>query len=284
MSTGTDAPEVEAAKVTLFAEALEDFVARRDAIVRDLRAEGKRDEAAAVKALRKPSRTAWALDAAFHAGAGHIEQVAAAVNQVVEAQDGRGDMRDATRALRDAVQGAARAAADAAAAAGHPVDRANLVPALLGVVGDPTAFGLLRKGQLADLPVGGDLDVLTNPPPLLAVSLPAAGAGAGAAAALPDEPPPPVDLAARRKARATVDKATEAATSAHDDLTAAEQAVDDAKTAFDVAEATLHQAETDARDARTALNEAQRASRAAAQQARQADRDLAAARRAHPET
>lgn len=279
MSTSTDAPEVEAAKAELYAEALDQFVTRRDAIVRELRADGKRAEATAVKALRKPSRMAWALDAAFHADPGHVERVAAAVNQVVEAQDGRGEMRDATRALRDAVQALARVAAGAAADAGHPVDRANLVPAMLAVVGDPTAFGELRRGQLADIPVGGDLDVLTNPPPLLDV---------GPSAAAQPEPEPevaaPVDLAARRRALAAVADAESAAAQAHADQATADRAVDDAKAAFEAADAALRQAEIDARDARTALNKAQSSARSAAQAARQADRNLAAARRAHPES
>lgn len=280
MSTGTDAPEVEAAKTTLYAEALEDFVARRDAIVRELRAEGKREEATAVKALRKPSRMAWALDAAFHADPDHIERVAAAINQVVEAQDGRGDMRDATRALRDAVQAAARVAADAAAGAGHAVDRSSIAPALLAVVGDATAFGQLRQGQLADIPTGGALDVLTNPPPLLDVSpsaLPAAGPA-------PDAAPPPVDLAARRRARAAVADAEAATKEAHDAQAAAERAVDEAKAAFEAADAALRQAEIDARHARKALNDAQAAARAAAQAARQTDRALATTRRKHSNT
>lgn len=286
MSTGTDAPEVEAAKATLYAEALEDFVARRDVIVRELRAAGHKEEATAVKALRKPSRMAWALDAAFHDDPDHVEQVAAAINQVVEAQDGRGDMRDATRALRDAVQAAARVAADAAAEAGHAVDRASLVPALLAVVGDATAFGQLRKGQLTDVPTGGALDVLTNPPPLLDVS-PTAGAASPSrsrSAPPPDDSPPPVDLAARRKARAKVADAEAAAQEAHDAQSAADQGVERAKAAFELADAALRQAEIDARNARKALNDAQSAAREAAQAARQADRALAKARRTHPST
>ncbi len=46
----------------LYRERPEDFVAGRDALARDLRAEGDRDSAAAVKKLRRPSAAAWVIN------------------------------------------------------------------------------------------------------------------------------------------------------------------------------------------------------------------------------
>src|SRR6266511_1339398 len=104
------------------------FVARRDALVRELKSAGRTDESAAVKRLRKPSRLAWALDAAVAADGDAIERVAAAVQTVVEAQEGAGDMRSATHDLRDTVAAAATVAAKVAKDAGMSVARADLVP------------------------------------------------------------------------------------------------------------------------------------------------------------
>jgi len=46
----------------LYGLPLDEFTPRRDALVKELRGAGKRDEAAWVKALRKPSATAWLVN------------------------------------------------------------------------------------------------------------------------------------------------------------------------------------------------------------------------------
>ena len=48
----------------LYGLPLDAFVPERDALAKRLRAEGRRDEAAEVKALRKPSVAAWAVNQA----------------------------------------------------------------------------------------------------------------------------------------------------------------------------------------------------------------------------
>jgi hypothetical protein len=57
----TDASSSDEA-VALFGEAPETFIAARDALARRLQEEGRRDDAATVKALRKPTVPAWALN------------------------------------------------------------------------------------------------------------------------------------------------------------------------------------------------------------------------------
>lgn len=276
MGSPVDLPEdVEAAKTLLHRGRLEDFVAERDALVRRLREADRRDDATAVKQLRKPSRPAWVLDAAVFADADAVEQVAAAVNEVVEAQAGRGEMRAATTSLRDAVQSAASRAAAIAAEAGVSVDRASLVPMVLAVIADQDAFAALRRGHLTEIPSAGGLDVLTNPPELLSAPQ--------RSRPLSVVEPEPEDPAAVKRARAKLAAAEEAAADAHDRLTAAETASDQAKQRFDAAEDALHAAETEARDARRALHDAQQDVRAATRDAREADRAVAAARRRVPE-
>jgi hypothetical protein len=48
----------------LYGLALDAFVPERDALAKRLRADGRRDEANEVKALRKPSVAAWAVNQA----------------------------------------------------------------------------------------------------------------------------------------------------------------------------------------------------------------------------
>jgi hypothetical protein len=49
----------------LYGLALEEFTAQRDALAKALRAEGRRDDADAVKALRKPTAAVWAVNQAM---------------------------------------------------------------------------------------------------------------------------------------------------------------------------------------------------------------------------
>jgi hypothetical protein len=281
MADDADLPsDLDQARARLYAEPLADFVTSRDALVKALKGEGRADDAKAVKALRKPSRPAWILDAGFRADPDGTERLAAAINEVIEAQAGRGDMRDATRSLRDAAQAVAKAAGDAAKSAGVNIDRSTLVPAVLAVVADPVAFAELRQGQLAELPTAGALDVLTNPPPLLPVS------PSAVAAALerdqPAPPPAPVDLATRRKAREAVTAAEQAATDARRAADDADKDVTAARAALETAEEAFRQAESDVKSARQALHDAQQTAKSLRTTARDTDRALSQARKKSP--
>src|SRR4051794_204349 len=50
------------AAIALFRTPPDRFIAERDALVKELRAAGRDDDAATVKALRKPTATVWALN------------------------------------------------------------------------------------------------------------------------------------------------------------------------------------------------------------------------------
>lgn len=162
--TGDSQEELDRAIVELYRGPLEDFIAGRDGLVKRLRSEGRRDDANAVKGLRKPSRTAWALNAGVHDDPAIIERCAAAVVAVIEAQSGSGDVRGAFEELRTAARNFAAGASQAAAAAGHAVDQAGLVPAMSAVIGDAAALEELRVGRLTAVPQGGGLERLTGSP------------------------------------------------------------------------------------------------------------------------
>ena len=91
---------LERAIADLYGGRLDDFVRRRDALVKELRSAGKRETAALVKNLRKPTRIAWALDLAAHGNQEALEKLVAAVDQTVAAQTAGGDVRAAVAQLR----------------------------------------------------------------------------------------------------------------------------------------------------------------------------------------
>src|SRR5215467_13400191 len=106
--------ELEPAIVAVYHGPLDEFVSRRDALVKRLRAEKRREDADRVKLLRKPSRMAWVLDTLVHEDPASIEQLAAAI---AAAQTGT-NLRAATEAVKGAVRDVASAGARVAIRAG----------------------------------------------------------------------------------------------------------------------------------------------------------------------
>jgi hypothetical protein len=96
----------------------EEFVAARDALAKQLKSEGKSDEAAAVKKLRKPTVTRWVADQVLRHHAREVDALRAALRRVSEAQEAaitRGDrdaLADATVQRRDAMTAVGRAVDD----------------------------------------------------------------------------------------------------------------------------------------------------------------------------
>ncbi|MEA2251918.1 MAG: hypothetical protein QOG70_2160, partial [Solirubrobacteraceae bacterium] len=95
----------------LYGVALDEFVPARDALARELRDEGRRGEAAAVKALAKPSVAAWAVNQAVRTQRGAARELWRAGDDLAAAQaavlEGRGsgaDLRAAGERERKAVE------------------------------------------------------------------------------------------------------------------------------------------------------------------------------------
>jgi hypothetical protein len=162
MTGDPEAPgELEAELGALYRGPLEGFVGRRDALAKKLRASKRRDDAERAKALRKPSRTAWALDQVVFEDPAPVEQLAAAISAAQEAPSGTGAARAAVEGVRSAVRAVADAGARASVRAGHALEAAALVAAVRAVIGDADAFAALRAGRLVEIPEGGGLDLLT---------------------------------------------------------------------------------------------------------------------------
>jgi hypothetical protein len=216
---------LEEARDQLYQEAPDEFVARRDALAKELRAAGDKESAAALKAERRPTRLLWALRTAATVDAELVDRFVDAATATAAAQEGGGDLRAATAELRAAIGDLAKATGTRAG-----IDRADVASALLAVAGDDEAAADLRAGRLRDVPESG-----FGP-------LPTAATATATATPEPEPPPPPKpDPAAVKRAKA------------------ARQRVDDARVTVDSAERALAEARAELADAEADLKEAEAA-------------------------
>jgi hypothetical protein len=163
----------------LYGLPLEEFTPARDALAKELKAAGQKDEAAEVKSLRKPSLAAWALNRVAREQPDAIERLRAAGADVRAAQDealsgNAGRLRDAGRALAEEVDRVAGHAADALRAAGRPASAAQqekIVATLRTAAVEDQAGDALARGVLVDELESTGFSLL--------------GAGAGATTAAP---------------------------------------------------------------------------------------------------
>lgn len=243
-----------------------EFVAARDALARQLRADGRRDEAALVAKLRRPPVTAWALnrvaperpdllDAALEAG--HALRTATEAALAGDAST----LRTATAAERAASDRLLTAAAaylgDIGAAA-----RQRLAGTLRAAVIDDAVADQLRRGVLATdheppaFGLGGDVEI--GPPP---------GRSPRDAPRAPEPARPPASrTTARTTAAKEVQRAAERAAVAQRrriaehrrELTRLERSAVRLAEAADAADAAATEARASADAARRALENARR--------------------------
>lgn len=229
--------------VAVYQAPLEDFISRRDALAKQLRAGKRPEDAVLVKALRKPSRIAWSLDGVVHEDPESIEHLAAAIG---DAQTGA-DLRTALERVKEAVRAVAAAGARVAVRAGHPIEPNALVTAVQAIIGDASAFAEFRAGRLVDVPEGGGLNLLfaltANPPSTKQSSSPITPPPA----IEPLKADPRVELAAA--ARAEVHRAEKTLAEMREQSAHAVESLRNAKAKLDAAErALVHaQAELEAR-------------------------------------
>jgi hypothetical protein len=259
---------------SLYQGPLEDFIARRTSLLRELRSTD-RDAAAVIAKLRKPPLGVWAIDQLAVASPGVLTELLAAGadardahQNVATGSERRDDLLVASGRLRDGVESAARAAAAVLEGAGHPASdetdrriRATLQAAATGDVAqrvalwkgtldrdlDATGFGAPEEPEDDPAELAGILA------PLRRASSPTESANQGRAAASPD-------LVARRQAerdaaglravakraraaadakRGQADRLAEEARGAAEEASAAEHAADAAEAAASTAEAAL---------------------------------------------
>jgi hypothetical protein len=254
---------------TLYAVPLEEFVAERKRVAKELRAAGDRDAAAEVAKLPKPTPPAWALNRFAREQADVVEQwldVAAALRAA--SADPGPELRTAMAAHREATTGLLAAVRDQARPNGRPLTDAMLerVRALLQVaLTDPEQGERLRAGRIVE---GTDADAPLMPEP---------SSGGSRATAKPEAETKGKSPAQERKERERAERIAELERriqDARDQLERREKtaaARDEAAAAagehLEEARRTLHRSESEASAADDAAHEARAA-------AREAEREL----------
>ena len=293
MTQPEESSELETAVVAVYRGPLEEFISRRDALAKELRAAKRREDADRVKALRKPSRTAWVLDNIVHEDPLVLDQLTAAIGAAQTVHSGA-DLRAALDNVRTAIRDVAAAGARVAIRAGQPIDASALVTAVHAVIGETSAFNDLRAGRLVEVPAGGGLDILSAitirvpSPPSVAPSQPIAA----------PIPAPPNAAPSAESARQAEQKAARAIAAARADLQRAEaslatareqsdraaQSVRETQATLDAAEQALSHAQSEAQARRIDVERARRDAETAATQVREAERAVAAARARVPDS
>ncbi|MES2178299.1 MAG: hypothetical protein V4550_10580 [Gemmatimonadota bacterium] len=276
--------ELETAILAVYRGPLDEFVSRRDALVKQLRATKQRDAADRVKALRKPSRIAWVLDSVVHEDPASVEQLAAAIK---EAQTGA-DLRTALDTMKAAVRGVAAVGARVALRAGQPIEPNVVVTALYAIIGDASAFADLRAGLLVEVPEAGGLDMLaaaaldrtdktTSPspaPPPQETGKP----DARAEAAQQETEAAKQNAELAKAARAELRRAEASFATASERSEHAERAVLKAQEKLDDAERALRHAQSEAESRRADLERARNSAATAAAELRDAEQAVATSR------
>jgi len=263
-----------------------EFVAARNALAKQLKADGHRDEAAAVAALRRPTVPDWALNSVALQDPDVVADAVEAAEQLRSVQaaalgdpSAAPDLRDAMAQARQAAGALRKASEDVLRRAGRPAgDMSALTTRLNETMVHPGLLSQLQAGRLGTAPVDA-LDPFGGAPAPSSRS--AASTRSGRAAARPSReataptrkpvtprPPPPkverVDERAERQARRAAEALERRRAQAAERLAQADAVVDEAKTA-------VHDAEAEVKAATAALERARRAETAARTRFERAD-------------
>ncbi len=233
----------------LFDADLADFVARRDALTKQLKADGDTAGAVAVKGLRKPSTVAWAVNQVARSAPREIAALVSAGRDVRTAQaravQGKDDgaLRSATSAWRAQV----RALGDRAGAAVGDQYRDDAVAAFEAASVDDELADVLAAGHFLVAPTPSGFGLAGMPEPAERIGEPRPEKAPRAA--------PVRDERAIERARGELDDLDKAVEKQLNRLRRAEQRLDQAREAVDTARS-AHD------DAQSARGEAERALRA----------------------
>lgn len=157
------------------------FVAARDQLAKRLREQGDRAGATAVRKLRRPTVTAWALNQVVRRHRAEVEELlelgrAAAAAQEQALSGGSADLRGALQARNDALHRVAGLAERLLDARGSTGDRAVLLDALSAAAGDEEVGAELLAARLDRPPEArSGLEALGSLDVALAASLAATG-------------------------------------------------------------------------------------------------------------
>jgi hypothetical protein len=265
-----DDPEVD----SLLTVPPDEFVAARNALAKSLRVAGRKDDAAAVAALRRPTVVDWALNCVASTSSKIVESAAGAAQRLRQAQEavlregggGASDLREAMGEVRASAAELRGAAERVLRDAGRPSsDLGALSTRVNEVMVSDALLEQLRRGRLGTIDVDA-ADPFSGMPEVVApqhakkatkakrsptAAAPSAAASATASARTRD------DAAQRRQrereraearkrvevARRVVTRAERQVSDAGDRLAAAQEAADTAQADLDAARQSLGAAE-----------------------------------------
>jgi len=250
----------------LYAVPLGEFTRRRDELAARLRAAGRRDDAAAVRRLKKPSVPVWTINTLAHDHADAVRAFVEATDRLKRAQLDRAALASATQAERRALQVLMRAVDTILGRAGVRPAAATLQrisSTLLGAATDGDARRQLLHGRLTQERQAPGFEALAGAP---------IGRAAGRSS---DGPRVPRTRAADERrgqeasaARARAEELAATARALEEQATMRERQASEATRAVTELQHQLRQAEARARERRQAAREAaiaaKRARRAAA--------------------
>jgi hypothetical protein len=104
----------------------ERFTTERDALAKQLRQAGDAEAAAEVKALRRPTMSAWAVNQLVRERTPLLRDLWKAGDKLRKAHEGKGDFRAALDAEREALQALAASAAELLEQSGQAATNATL--------------------------------------------------------------------------------------------------------------------------------------------------------------
>lgn len=263
MTANGSAADLAGAADALYALVPADFTAARDASSAEARRQGDRPTADAIKALKRPSAPAWAVNILARERTEDLQRLLGLGASLREAQArlSADDMRELSRQRHGVIAGLTRKARDLAASRGQPVSdtAARQIEQTLGAaLADEAAAAAVASGRLVRAlehsGIGGvDLDGAVGGPmpgPIHSGSRPAA----------PAKPSKPAKSGqAIEAARGRLDAARKAAERARDTLEAAEAAVREAGDRQSRADEAARRIERDLVAARKESESAQRA-------------------------
>jgi methyl-accepting chemotaxis protein len=151
----------------LFKLPLTEFTVARNALAARLKKAGNRDEAERVKALSKPTLSAWAVNQLYWTHGDAFKELIAAGKRFGKADD----MREVLNARREAISALTRHAADLLRDAGH-----NPTPDIIRRI-TTTLEALSASSSVSDPPIPGRLTADVDPPGFesLAALMPSVG-------------------------------------------------------------------------------------------------------------
>ena len=238
----------------LYGLPLPDFTPARNVLAASLRKEGDNEAAAAVKALRKPSAAAWAVNQLVRAEPDLVEALLGAGGELRQAhrQAASGKRAEQLRAAANAERAAVDALlARAPAALGHAPS-----PALAEAMRN-TLHAASSDDEARELVASGTLTTELRPVGLGPV--PGGSAGHGSAADVAQRAASEAERVRELRAAKTTEKELgRKLDAAHRAVVRSEDAYARAREAADIAEARLRETRQRLRDARARFTEAQR--------------------------